>query len=527
MKKIFNILVASAMALTVGSTIVSCEDEAIGLGSGLVGGDAEGNVTSLDVIAFNTHYDSLRADQRVLQNAILGAFEEPVFGRTKAKLYSQFRLSTLSPTFGSNAKVDSVHLFIPVYYNSTTDSVQTDTINLSKPGTKAEATDTILIRKTYKVDSIYGNRNASMRLNVRDISTVLYSDSSYYSNPALRAQDQINTNPTILGSKVIGGRVQNITIKQKSESSNIYEEAVGYKIALDNNYFQQKIIQNQNTGNLADYASFLRRVIQGFEFSVEENNSFLVAFNPNKMAIKMYYSYDGTTEGDRLASRVELNSSNYWSATTGYNVQINQIENTNRGSQFLNNIQNPDRINGSSRLFLNGADGTRVNVNFIQDQINDLRNKKEAENWTIIGAKLKFYIDEAYNFPKPDYILGWNHYKEDGKFVDKLYADMTDFYNAYPNNVHFNPIIGNNDYYTIDVTKHIKSMVEGGETYDEQEMIVTLGNFLMNTSDTSSIYSTNPFYNNRIANPYRIVLHGNTSENPEKKLKLMVYYTKK
>ena len=105
MKKIFNILLASIVMVTAGVSIVSCEDESIGLGSGLVGGDVEGNFTSYDVIAYNTYADSIRSDQKVLQNALLGAYEESVFGQTKASFISQLRLSTTSPNFGTNPQV--------------------------------------------------------------------------------------------------------------------------------------------------------------------------------------------------------------------------------------------------------------------------------------------------------------------------------------------------------------------------------------------------------------------------------------
>lgn len=529
MKKFFNILLSSTLAFAVGSTIVSCEEETLGLGGGLVGGDANGNVASYDVIAYNTYYDSLKADQKVLQNAILGAYQEPIFGKTKANFISQFRMNTTGPVFGKNPTVDSVHLFIPVYHNTTSDSVITDTINLSKPGVKPEDSDTILIRKTYKVDSIYGKKDLNMKLNVREINTVLYSDSSYYSNPNHRAQDQITINPTILGSKVIGSKVQNITIKEKVGTTNIYEEKVGYKISLDKDYFQTKIINNENTGLLGDYATFIRRVIQGIDISVEEDNGFLFAFNPNQLAIKMYYSNDSSTEGQRNNTSVDFSFTNVWSSTTGYNVQVNQIENSGKGSAFVNNLNDPNKmINGSSRLFLNGTDGTRVNVKLIEEQINQLKSNIAANNWVIIGAKLQFHIDESYNFPKPGFLMAWNNYKKDGKYVNELFDDVLTFYNAYPSNVHFNPFVGGDTkHYTIDITKHIKNMVEFGKTYEDQEMIVTMGNFLMGTSDTSTIFSTSPFYRNTIANPYRVVLHGNASEDVEKKLKLLVYYTKK
>ena len=524
MKKIFNYLIGSALAFTFVSTIVACEEEPIGLGGSIVGQDAEGNVTSLDVIAYNTYNDSLRADQGILQNAILGAYEESVFGRTKAKLISQLRLNTTSPSFGTNPTVDSVHLFIPVYYNSSTDSVKTDTVNLSNPGKKVEDSDTIMIRKIYKVDSIYGNKNAKLRLNVRDISTVLYSDTTYYSNPNLRGRDKIDINPTVLGTGVLGNTVENITIKQSSAGSNIYEEKVGYKIPLSKSYFKQKLIDNEKTGLLGDNALFVNKVIKGLEFSVEENNGFLFAFNPNAIELKMYYS-SGEAK-DRNSSTLAFSFSNSWSSLVGTNVQINQIENTNKGQAFLNNLSQNYQKEGSSRLYLNGSDGTLINVKFVEDQINALKTKKNSENWTIIGAKLQFHIDESYKFQKAPFILAWNNYKYSGGYLNALYSDVLEFYNAYPTNVHFNPQIGDNKFYTIDITKHLKQMVEQDAKFEDQKMLVAMGNFLMSATDASTIFSANPYYRNTIANPYRVVLHGNKSENTDKKLKLLVYYTK-
>ena len=519
MKKIFNILLASAMTLAVGSSIVSCEDENIGLGSGLVGGDAEGNVASYDVIAYNERFDSLRSDQSVLQNALLGVFEEPVFGQTKASFITQIRLGTTSPDFGTNPTVDSVHLIIPTYIKSTSDSVRTDTLNLSKPGVKPVENDTILIKKTFKVDSIYGNKNQRITLKVKDINSVLLANKAYYSNDS-----EIGINSQILGTVNVGNEVQNITKKTLNSSSSIYDEVVGYKISLDKNYFRDKILANQNTGLLEDHATFIRRVIQGLEISVEENNGFLFAFNPSNVQLKMYYSNDATEEGKRNNLNLSFNASNYWS-NNGANVQINKLSHANQGQAFLNNLTNVDKTNGQARLFLNGSDGTRVNVKFIDEQINKLKADREANNWTIIGAKLQFHIDDQYNFPKPGFIVGWNNFKSEGEYVDRMYDDMLTFANSYPYNVHFNPFLGKDDkFYTIDITKHIKNMIEKGDTYEDQTMNIALGNFLLNTDAT--ITSANPFVRNTVANPYRVVLHGNATENLEKRLKLKVYYTK-
>ena len=66
MKKFLNVLsVSVAMMIGMGA-IVSCENETLGLDNNVIGGEAEGNVKSLDVIAFNANFDTLRTDKFVL-----------------------------------------------------------------------------------------------------------------------------------------------------------------------------------------------------------------------------------------------------------------------------------------------------------------------------------------------------------------------------------------------------------------------------------------------------------------------------
>ncbi|MEG0695795.1 MAG: hypothetical protein RR447_01515, partial [Algoriella sp.] len=213
----------------------------------------------------------------------------------------------------------------------------------------------------------------------------------------------------------------------------------------------------------------------------------------------------------------------------GSNVLVNQIKNDFNGTAFGNAVANPNKTEGDARLYLNGMSGSQVNLKFNQTQIDSIKSDVKNRGMVIIGAKLKFFLDNETNkFPKPPYIVAWNNYKKDSKNISELYSDVLDFYNAYPNSVHFNPMIkGDTDYYTIDVTKHLKSMVEKGTAYDNQSMIIAMGNFITSVTDATTINSVNPYQNNRAYNPYRIVLHGNKSEIEAKKLKLLVYYSVK
>jgi hypothetical protein len=88
-----------ACALAVVSLCVSCDDEIITPGDGVIGenpfvtGQAE-----YDVFAFNRNMKAVHANQLPLYQ--LGQFKDGIFGNTKGEVNSQLRLSVANPTFG-------------------------------------------------------------------------------------------------------------------------------------------------------------------------------------------------------------------------------------------------------------------------------------------------------------------------------------------------------------------------------------------------------------------------------------------
>ncbi|MBO6213510.1 DUF4270 family protein [Algoriella sp.] len=541
MKNFLNVLsVSIAMVIAMGA-VVSCEDEALGLGNNVIGGEADGNVKSLDVIAYNDTVDTIRSDRFVLQNGTFGVYKENVFGSTSSKFYAQFRPSAIGEQdFGKETKIDSVRLILPVFY-STKDTISTKTVKLSRaknPSLTIEDTDTVLITTTYAVDSLYGNKDLKMTLNVRDINTPLFRDTKYFSKLD-GSSSPITTNSTPIGKLIVGSTVENKVVKVKNATTPIYTETVGYKTFLDEDYFNDKIIKNAKTGLISDYATFIRENIKGFEFSVDEDNGFIVNFKPSNISLNMYYSYKNPTDKkdgekdykERLSATYGFDFTNQWNAATANNsnVLVNQIKNDFAGTPFGTAVASPNKIEGDARLYLNGMSGSLVNLKFNQAQLDSVKSDVKNKGMVIIGAKLKFFLDnDVHKFPKPPYIMAWNNYTKDNKVINELYSDVLEFYNAYPNSVHFNPMVkGDTDFYTIDITKHLKSMIEKGNTFENQSMIITMGNFITSITDASTINSVNPYQNNRAYNPYRIVLHGNKSEVDAKKLKLLVYYSVK
>lgn len=537
MKRFFN-LVAGAIVVVFTLSMFSCEDDISGVGSGLLDSGSTANVMYVDLVAYNTNSDSIRSDEKLLQNAVLGVYEEPVFGRTKARFISQARLGTLNPDFGANPEMDSVILTIPVIAKTDDDDIDVDTVKIYTAPEDSNDPDTLRIKRTYTLDSIYGRTDLPMTLQVKEVGEYLYSqDTMYFSNPALRDKDQIDVLPNVLGSLQITNKVTTTQVKASNDNTT-QVPTVAYIVKLDKDYFKQKFIDNGGS-NLNDQASFIRNLFRGIELSVAEEQGFLFNFNPNLMSLVMYYSYDNPSDDTddedyepRLQKTLSLSFTSYWAQTPGYNVQINQYQHTNRSSEFVNAYTNPNTISGASRLYLNGLDGTKTVIKFNQDQLNQIRQNILENDWAIVGAELNLYVDDSYNLRKPPYLFGWNQYWEEGKLKNLNFTDLTEFYNSYPVSVQFNPMYNYKDdskVYTIRITDYIKSIVEKDTVYEDGSMILSLGNFLLNPSNsyTSPVSATDPFANNRAFNPHRVVLHGNATEQQDKKLQLKVYYTKK
>lgn len=78
-------------------------------------------VDTTTLITKTLRVDSVRTDETLLftGESILGTYVDPVFGKTSAALYTQVRLKTLNPSFGTGVIVDSVVLSIVYNTNAT------------------------------------------------------------------------------------------------------------------------------------------------------------------------------------------------------------------------------------------------------------------------------------------------------------------------------------------------------------------------------------------------------------------------
>lgn len=112
--------------------LISCKKEYNAIGLSL---EDELLGTTMDTTAINAYsvlYDTLSTTN--LSNQHIGALRDPIFGRTDASVYSQFRLSGSTPYFGESPFIDSVVLTLQIssYYGDTSATLNFSVYELSE-----------------------------------------------------------------------------------------------------------------------------------------------------------------------------------------------------------------------------------------------------------------------------------------------------------------------------------------------------------------------------------------------------------
>ncbi len=200
--------------------------------------------------------DSLKTDETVITtgDALLGKYVDPYFGTASASIYTQLRLPTTNPSFGSNPTVDSAILCM--VYNST---------------------------------SYYGDTLSQQRINVYQLTTELKAEDDFYSN---------NTKPLLSADLAASYSYypkpkDSIGIVPKREKSQI-------RIPL-NSAFAQVILLQQGTSNLASNTNF-QSFVKGLYITTESSSLtsgqgaiMYLKMNDTKSRLLVYYHNDTGT----------------------------------------------------------------------------------------------------------------------------------------------------------------------------------------------------------------------------------------
>lgn len=522
-----------------GSALLyNCEPDADSLGEQLfVDGAAEGNVTSYPLIAYNiNNHDSIRSDASRLVSlinttgnstytAVLGAFSEGQFGMQKASFLTQLRMSTDDFDFGTSPKIDSVVLVMRPA--AVTDSV-------SAPGAKDEnlliGTENVAVStdiKTYPVNYTKkygktklgaGGTNTPLHIKVDEVTTFLDGNSDAFK----RSNVTVATGES-LGTSVFDGKVRAVTITKKSDNSSVFTSDAGFRMALNKNFFQTKILDKSKKPELMDAANFTRH-FKGIRLSVEETDGYLFEFSPDNMEIVMYYTNEKNTNGT-----ITRPQSTFKLLVSG--GRYGQYEYNRTGSEWGNASSAINENDGDLKLYLQGMGGPSIGVKMDEKTITELKTLYNTHKAAIISAKIRIFTDAAAwsnkyrrkdnNFTLVPLVLSEKTgLLEPSGFTSDLTAGFG-MMKSYD-------LDKNPSYYDFIVTKTVKDIVEvpdNNSNIDTKKniLLLSMGNFIPTEANVLAGYK----YTSRSFATERNVFVGSDKNNPKRIQLNIIYGTKK
>lgn len=396
----------STVALFLASSIIfmtACKRPEDEIGLQLQPGDdiLQANVVdTFTVSAFTELDDSVRTDK--LNPALIGAYMDPVFGRTKAGHVTELRLTSINPDFlGDSSTVDDIQvdsLILVLSYQDMTDNG--DSIS----------------------GSFYGNGLGQQYFEVFELTDSLSVDSAYYENTPI---NYINEDLVKQGFNYQTPRPdKNVTVGNDTLPPQI---RIRLKEDLANRFLEASAAGDFNSLTLL-------QIFKGLYITVDETMS-----NQNATSILSFDTYTG-------ASRITMY---YQDTRTGedslvYNFAIRN--NTGKFDHFehdysmarMSLIQqlNGDHEAAKQDLFVQAGAGLKVRIDFPY-----IDNLKDSTDIAINQAKLVLPVrpDDLGQYPPPSvlFIFGRNEdgtlfqLGDDAKGQSGVYDENSHSYNFY------------------------------------------------------------------------------------------------
>jgi Domain of unknown function (DUF4270) len=381
------------------SFFVSCDKEYSEIGDALIGeNNFDLSKENYNVVAYNQKITPIQSDNLPI-NA-LGIYDNPAFGNTTANFATQLTLASVNPTINLALKpvIDSVYIDVPYFVDATK----------TKPITNA--TTGVTAGNTYELDSIYGAKDAKIKLSV-------YESGRYMGNQVGEAQTFYTSQNAEFDGFKIGNRLNDDPDKSQNDefffnakqNTLITKDAAGIetgrtysapsmRLKLNTTFFKDKII-NASAANLATNDVFTN-YFRGLYFKVEQSGTDpgrLAMINFAKGTVTIKYKEDlSTTVGTvvtvtRVEKSIVLNMS-------GNAVSLLNQSNTN--AEYDKATTTPNMALEAEKLYLKGGEGSLaiielfgpdINNDGVPDELANIRNN----GWLINEANLVFNIDAA------------------------------------------------------------------------------------------------------------------------------------
>ncbi|MNK40233.1 hypothetical protein D3C87_588780 [compost metagenome] len=517
--------------------LVSCDKDFNEVGADIIDDDIHHNITgdTIDVVAYDMPTGAVQSNNLFINQ--LGVYNSAAFG-TRVSTYVtqlQFANNAENPKFSSAADIDTVYLYVPYF-------------------SKKIATDDAG-KTTYKLDSIYGDITAKLKLNVyqngyflRDADPNATSGTQqYYSNDkamvdVLKVGARLNTGPLSQNDEFVVSAdeiIRETTIEKDGEDKTIVIErmAPGIYLELNKAIFQEKIANASGTGNLLNNNVF-KNYFRGLYFNVEQvdNKSVMAIPQFAKGVVTIKYKDHPIKTNGEFDMNAEVVRKTLTLNMSGNS--INFFENAYKGT-FTDAITSSDAVNGDSRLYVKGGEGSMAVININQAAIEDLRTQNKTKGVLINEANLSFYIDKTAMTDSKEPL---RIYLYDLKNKKPIYDYTTDI-SSNSVNSKYNKIVhgGIIEYgtdkrgtrYKIRLTNHINNLIKKDSLNVPLGLVVTedimlVSNASLRTPFTVGTVNVDKVPVSAVVNPLGTVLYGNNvpEEEKDKRLKLEIFYTK-
>jgi len=434
----------------------SCEKDNSIYGESLISGELfETNKTYFDVGLTTKKIAAVQSNNLSLYQ--LGNYNDPIYGKTTAKITAQARLSAINPTFGKyqqsdegttisyqeNERTTSALLYIPFVLGTDLDTDfdgvpdafdvnpddpesdsdgdgltdieeynrGTDPLNKDTDGDGIlDNTDLEYIgstyAKSYELDSIYGDLASAINIKVKkleyflddlDASTNYLEKKVYYSN-----QDFEPFTSTVLFDETIEISNKEYLYFKEDDPSTVdedesllvdYRKPPGIRIALDPEFFDRNLLDQEGSINLLSQSNFVN-YLRGLHIALGDSDDLMMLLNLAQSELRIDYDYNYYDADDQL----EVLSSFY---------TLNLLTETQTGVSGLaiNSFESEAydaailaelNTENPSRIYLKAGAGSVAEINLFEgEEMEVLLDEIRSNNWIINEAKLVFYVDRS------------------------------------------------------------------------------------------------------------------------------------
>ena len=328
---------------------------------------------STGLLSHSLREDSVRTDVNVVKTGMLGSMLDPVFGKTTAEIYSQFRLSENGQNFGTAPQLDSLIL------------------SLSYSG-------------------FYGDSMSSQTITVFELDQDMNPDTAYYSNQSISDYGvelaSVTFVPAPGDSVIVGGEL----------------ETPQLRIRLSDEFAEK--IMTAESSVFEDNESWLE-FMKGFRITSEPAmaDGGIMSFDmlAANTALTIFYRTEASQD---TLSFVFLSNSNCARFTA-----FDHNDYLDASADFKSQVLDGDTAAGNEKFYLQGMGGVKAQL-----RLPDIQEFFKDGNVAINEAKLIFNIyDDGSELGGPPQ-LGLAMIDEEGDYIPLPDAsEVSSYYGGYLN----------------------------------------------------------------------------------------------